>query len=70
MARKLSKTARKKQIIENLEHTMSMGGNSLNIETLKKILEQVKTDTFVSKYTTRAKRRPIKKKEESTDENS
>ena len=62
--------ARKKQIIENLEHTISMGGNSLNIETLKKILEQVKTDTFVSKYTTRAKRRPIKKKEESTDENS
>tara|TARA_B110000902_G_C14195249_1_gene545651 strand:+ start:324 stop:536 length:213 start_codon:yes stop_codon:yes gene_type:complete len=70
MARKLSKTARKKQIIENLEHTISMGGNSLNIETLKNILEQVKNDTFVSKYTTRAKRRPIKKKEESTDENS
>lgn len=70
MARKLSKTARKKQIIENLEHTISMGGNPLNIETLKKILEQIKDDTFVSKYTTRAKRRPIKKKEESTDENS
>ena len=45
MARKLSKTARKKQIIENLEHTISMGGNQLNIETLKKILEEVKTDT-------------------------
>jgi|TARA_B100000767_G_scaffold198433_1_gene185360 arsenate reductase-like glutaredoxin family protein len=68
MGRKLGKKARKKLIIENLQHTIDMGGNPINIEKLKEILEQIKSDTFVSAYSKRAKRRPVKKKED-TDEN-
>lgn len=63
MGRKLGKKARKQQIIDNLEHTISMGGNPENIAKLKEILESVKNDTFVSQYKKRAKRKPTKKKE-------
>ena len=63
MGRKLGKKARKQQIIDNLEHTISMGGNPENIDKLKEILESVKNDTFVSQYKKRAKRKPTKKKE-------
>ena len=63
MARKLSKKARKEQIIENLTRSIELGGNSETIEKLKEILESVKNDTFVSQYKKRAKRKPTKKKE-------
>ena len=63
MAKKVSKKARKEQIIENLKHTIEMGGNPINIAKLKEILESVENDTFVSKYKKRAKRKPKKKKE-------
>lgn len=42
MARKLSKKARKEQIIENLTRSIELGGNSETIEKLKEILESVK----------------------------
>ena len=63
MARKLSKKARKEQIIENLTRSIELGGNSETIEKLKEILESVENDTFVSQYKKRAKRKPKKKKE-------
>ena len=63
MARKLSKKARKEQIIENLTRSIELGGNSETIEKLKEILESVQNDTFVSQYKKRAKRKPTKKKE-------
>ena len=63
MARKLSKKARKEQIIENLTRSIELGGNSETIEKLKEILESVQNDTFVSQYKKRAKRKPAKKKE-------
>ena len=63
MARKLSKKARKEQIIENLTRSIELGGNSETIERLKEILESVKNDTFVSQFKKRAKRKPKKKKE-------
>ena len=62
MARKLSKKARKEQIIENLTRSIELGGNTETIETLKEILESVKNDTFVSQFKKRAKRKPKKKK--------
>ena len=67
MGRKLGKKARKKQIIENLQHTIEMGGNPINIAKLKEILESVENDTFVSQYKRRAKRKPTKKKEKKDD---
>ena len=63
MARKLSKKARKEQIIENLTRSIELGGNSETIEKLKEILESVQNDTFVSQFKKRAKRKPRKKKE-------
>jgi|TARA_B100000768_G_C11223483_1_gene351682 hypothetical protein len=63
MGRKLGKKARKKLIIENLKHTIEMGGNPINIAKLKEILESVENDTFVSQYKRRAKRKPLKKKD-------
>lgn len=63
MARKLSKKARKEQIIENLTRSIELGGNSETIEKLKEILESVQNDTFVSQFKKRAKRKPKKKKE-------
>jgi len=65
MARKLSKKARKEQIIENLTRSIELGGNSETIEKLKEILESVQNDTFVSQFKKRAKRKPKKKKKES-----
>jgi hypothetical protein len=62
MARKLSKKARKEQIIENLTRSIELGGNSETIEKLKEILESVQNDTFVSQFKKRAKRKPKKKK--------
>ena len=63
MARKLSKKARKQQIIENLTRSIKLGGNSQTIEKLKEILESIENDTFVSQFKKRAKRKPKKKKE-------
>ena len=63
MAKKVSKKARKQQIIDNLKHTIEMGGNPINIDKLKEILESVENDTFVSQYKRRAKRKPLKKKD-------
>lgn len=63
MARKLSKKARKQQIIENLTRSIELGGNTETIEKLKEILESVQNDTFVSQFKKRAKRKPKKKKE-------
>lgn len=60
---KLSKKARKEQIIENLTRSIELGGNPDTIAQLKETLEQVKNDTFVSQFKKRAKRRPAKKKE-------
>ena len=62
MARKLSKKARKEQIIENLKGSIQLGGNSATIEKLKEILESIENDTFVSQFKKRAKRKPKKKK--------
>ena len=62
MARKLSKKARKEQIIENLKRSIEIGGNSETIEKLKEILESIENDTFVSQFKKRAKRNPKKKK--------
>jgi|TARA_B100000085_G_scaffold283658_1_gene314825 hypothetical protein len=62
MARKLSKKARKEQIIENLKRSIEIGGNSETIEKLKEILESIENDTFVSQFKKRAKRKPKKKK--------
>ena len=62
MARKLSKKARKEQIIENLKRSIQLGGNSATIEKLKEILESIENDTFVSQFKKRAKRKPKKKK--------
>ena len=67
MAKKVSKKARKEQIIENLKHTIEMGGNPINIDKLKEILESVENDTFVSQYKKRAKRKPLKKKDKKDD---
>lgn len=67
MAKKASKKARKEQIIENLKHTIEMGGNPINIAKLKEILESVENDTFVSQYKRRAKRKPLKKKDKKDD---
>ena len=63
MARKLSKKARKEQIIENLTRSIELGGNPETIEKLKEILESIQNDTFVSQFKKRAKRKPKKKKE-------
>ncbi len=63
MAKKEEKKARKQQIIDNLKHTIEMGGNPVNIAKLKEILESVENDTFVSQYKKRAKRKPTKKKD-------
>ncbi len=63
MAKKVSKKTRKQQIIDNLKHTIEMGGNPINIDKLKEILESVENDTFVSQYKKRAKRKPTKKKD-------
>ena len=60
---KLSKKARKEQIIENLTRSIELGGNSDTIAQLKEILESVQNDTFVSQFKKRAKRKPRKKKE-------
>ena len=62
MARKLSKKARKEQIIENLKRSIEIGGNPQTIEKLKEILESIENDTFVSQFKKRAKRKPKKKK--------
>tara|TARA_Y100000389_G_scaffold170690_1_gene177875 strand:- start:203 stop:391 length:189 start_codon:yes stop_codon:yes gene_type:complete len=62
MAKKEEKKARKQQIIDNLKHTIEMGGNPVNIAKLKEILESVENDTFVSQYKKRAKRKPKVKK--------
>lgn len=62
MAKKEEKKARKQQIIDNLKHTISMGGNAQNIDKLKEILESVENDTFVSQYKKRATRKPKVKK--------
>ena len=53
---------KKQQIIDNLKHTIEMGGNPINIDKLKEILESVENDTFVSQYKKRAKRKPKVKK--------
>ena len=63
MGRKLGKKARKQKIIENLQHTIEMGGNPINIAKLKEILQSVEDGTFVSQFKKRAKRKPKKKKE-------
>lgn len=60
---KLSKKARKEQIIENLTRCIEIGGNPETIAQLKETLEQIKNDTFVSQFKKRAKRKPKKKKE-------
>lgn len=62
MAKKEEKKARKQQIIDNLKHTIEMGGNPVNIAKLKEILESVENDTFVSQYKKRATRKPKVKK--------
>ena len=62
MAKKEDKKARKQQIIDNLKHTIAMGGNEQNIDKLKEILESVENDTFVSQYKKRATRKPKVKK--------
>ena len=59
---KLSKKARKEQIIENLTRSIELGGNPETIAQLKEILESVQNDTFVSQFKKRAKRKPKKKK--------
>ena len=46
MARKLSKKARKEQILENLNRSIQLGGNSATIEKLKEIK---KRDPFTYK---------------------
>ena len=63
MGRKLGKKARKQQIIENLNRSIELGGNTETIEKLKEILQSVEDGTFVSQFKKRAKRKPKKKKE-------
>lgn len=63
MARKLSKKARKEQILENLNRSIQLGGNSATIEKLKEIKKSIEDDTYVSQFKKRAKRKPRKKKE-------
>ena len=63
MARKLSKKARKEQILENLDRSIQLGGNSATIEKLKEIKKSIEDDTYVSQFKKRAKRKPRKKKE-------
>ena len=63
MARKLSKKARKEQILENLNRSIQLGGNSATIEKLKEINKSIEDDTYVSQFKKRAKRKPRKKKE-------
>ena len=63
MARKLSKKARKEQILENLNRSIQLGGNSVTIEKLKEIKKSIEDDTYVSQFKKRAKRKPRKKKE-------
>ena len=63
MARKLSKKARKEQILENLNRSIQLGGNSATIEKLKEIKKSIEYYTYVSQFKKRAKRKPRKKKE-------
>lgn len=62
MAKKLSKKARKQEIIDNLKHTIEMGGNPINIDKLKEILKAVEEDTHIVKKRP-GRRKPLKKKD-------
>jgi len=64
MATKKKKKENLKQIIENLKHTISMGGNPVNIEKLKEILKNVEEGTHVIKKRPGRRGKPAKKKEE------
>tara|TARA_B100000780_G_C20914395_1_gene364140 strand:- start:428 stop:658 length:231 start_codon:yes stop_codon:yes gene_type:complete len=65
MAKK-SKVDKSVEIIENLKHTIDMGGNPINIAKLKEILKAVEEGTHVIKK--RPGRRKSKKQEGKIDE--
>tara|TARA_B100001057_G_scaffold385665_1_gene392419 strand:+ start:647 stop:877 length:231 start_codon:yes stop_codon:yes gene_type:complete len=65
MAKKKKKD-KSPEIIANLKHTISMGGNSVNIEKLKEILKAVEEGTHVVKK--RPGRRKSRKQEGKVDE--
>jgi hypothetical protein len=67
MAKKKKKD-KSPEIIANLKHTISMGGNSVNIEKLKEILKNVEEGTHVIKKRPGRRGKP-KKKEEPRDPN-
>ena len=69
MATKKKKKENLKNIIENLKHTISMGGNSVNIEKLKEILKNVEEGTHVIKKRPGRRGKPKKKDEEPRDPN-
>jgi|TARA_B100001093_G_C26111914_1_gene711253 hypothetical protein len=51
-----------KEIIENLNRSIALGGNPQSIEKLKQILKSVEDGTYVSQFKKRAKRKPKVKK--------
>lgn len=51
-----------KEIIENLNRSIALGGNPQSIEKLKEILKSVEDGTYVSQFKKRAKRKPKVKK--------
>lgn len=53
---------RTKEIIENLNQSIALGGNPQSIEKLKQILKSVEDGTYVSQFKKRANRKPKVKK--------
>lgn len=53
---------RTKEIIENLNRSIALGGNPQSIEKLKEILKSVEDGTYVSQFKKRANRKPKVKK--------
>lgn len=53
---------RTKEIIENLNRSIALGGNPQSIEKLKQILKSVEDGTYVSQFKKRANRKPKVKK--------
>jgi hypothetical protein len=51
-----------KEIIENLNRSIALGGNPQSIEKLKEILKSVEDGTYVSQFKKRANRKPKVKK--------
>ncbi|MDG1252231.1 MAG: hypothetical protein P8N56_00975 [Schleiferiaceae bacterium] len=57
----MTKQERYNEVVENLKHTIAMGGNPINVAKLKEILANVENGTHVVKK--RPGRKPSRKNE-------